>query len=194
MLLLLSVVMLTLRYQFLSVWLSVYTVSLICIVLLYMPHDAYAKFQFRFQDIIFGIILGCTVYMLEVAAYFMITKKSLIVDIAFYFKGTLNFFIFLVSSGISVLEELVWRQALFFKQEYMIVSIFVSSLIFGLCHVVFGKWQVLFKSILGLVLAVSYLLSRDILFVITIHVSYNYLMLKKSGKGKWHEYKGNEFK
>ncbi|HFE9852292.1 CPBP family intramembrane glutamic endopeptidase [Enterococcus faecalis] len=115
----------------------------------------------------------------------MITKKSIILDIFFYFgKSNLNYFVLLISSAILFFEELVWRSILFSDQNYLMLSILVSSIGFGACHIVFGKLQVIFKIFLGIILTVLYLLSKDILFVMTVHATYNYFMIKKSGKEK----------
>jgi len=145
-------------------------------------YNQYINITFNANNLFLGLLIGVLIYVVEVAVFFMITQNVLIVDFMFYFKGSINYLSFASSVMMLILEELIWRQLLFFNQDHCVLAIIVSSLGFGLSHIIFGKKQVLFKTALGLILTLAYLLSHDILFVMSIHLSYNYFMLRKQGK------------
>jgi len=188
----LCILLYVLRYKYFYTSLIVYLVSLVSILIMYAHNFHFLYVFFIPQHIILATVLGCVCYVIEVAGFFMITKKALILDLGFYFKGKLPYLSFALSCIISILEELVWRQLLFYNQIDLLLPIGLSIIGFGLSHIVWGKHQVWLKSILGIVLTLIYLVSNDILFVILIHISYNYFMLKKQGKGsQLYGYKSN---
>lgn len=180
----LSYIMFLIRVRGLKFSMTVYTISLLSMLLI--NQLAFGKdiiIEWSVKKIIIGLLLGITLYLIEIILFYMFKYRVIILDITFFLKGKLNIAVALVSLFILILEELVWREMLFSDNNNIILKIILSSIAFGLCHIVFGKLQVVFKCLLSLLLIIAYLYTNDILVTVVIHASYNYCLLKKSGKG-----------
>ncbi len=141
------------------------------------------------RNIIIGIVVIAIFYVLEKMMLVALENdNTIVIDYRFYFKGRLEKVSFLFSVPVLVLEEMVFRWPLESSELTNITTailIVISSVSFGMIHVVFSKYDRQSKIILGLILSISMLIFKNVLIVILMHLFYNYLALKRhSGGGK----------
>lgn len=132
-------------------------------------------------DILLGLVVGILVFVMELFILFMIKYKAVVIDLPFYFRGNVNYFSFLISFIVLIHEEIIWRYVLLSIGFNYTLSLLLGAVLFGLCHIYFGKIQIISKFFLGLLLGIIYIVSSSLLLVIVIHSTYNFFIIKKQG-------------
>lgn len=87
---------------------------------------------------------------------------------------------FIISVCAGIFEELIFRYYILGRIEYVtdstLLAVVVSSLLFGLIHILDGGWKsVISTRLFGIFFAVIYVLTGNLLVVIVIHTLWNFL-------------------
>ena len=122
-------------------------------------------------------------YVSENMIFNVIFDDVLVLDLNYYFGGKLDKIQFMISLPIAFLEECAFRLPLIVYvdqgSEYVWLLIIVSSILFGINHLFFSKYNAVSKCVLGVILAVITIYGESILVTIVLHIIYNYLTSKQ---------------
>lgn len=123
--------------------------------------------------------LAIVYFLIDFFCINMITNKVILLDILYYFKGKIRYSSFALSFIIAIQEEVLFRYY-FFQQEVFSPSLLLvlGSLFFGAVHIIFSKYDVYSKTILGFICGGVFLITNSIILSIIFHLIYNYLTLK----------------
>lgn len=128
------------------------------------------------------IVVVCAIgfYMIDFLLLNIIVNKAIIIDIGYYFKGRLPLLSFSISLAIAVLEELLFRfYFLTYTEGHKVLLLLFGSMAFGIIHIVFSKYDVISKTMLGVCCGLAFIMTNSIFFPIVFHGMYNFLALKE---------------
>ncbi len=74
--------------------------------------------------------------------------------------------------GVAFLEEILYRYY-WISNHFHLGGVFVSCLVFGMSHIFFGWSQVVSKTLLGFICALSVLYTHSLALALIIHVGFN---------------------
>lgn len=132
----------------------------------------------RLSTAIIMICISLVIYVIDFVVLNIVKNDVLILDFFYFFKGRVNKLQFLFSFIISIIEEIAFRSWLLKTDEKIWVCVALSSICFGIAHVFFSKYDIISKTILGIILAIIYVKSGNILYSVIVHVTYNYFAIK----------------
>ncbi len=100
----------------------------------------------------------------------------------------------LLSIGISLAEEMIWRGFLTYYLESRLgvplaAALVIGAVLFGLNHTYFGLRNVLLKTIDGLVWGVLMIVTSSVLVPILSHITFQYFVWQRLARQQMHEMK-----
>ncbi|MFA9555702.1 CPBP family intramembrane glutamic endopeptidase [Evansella sp. AB-rgal1] len=141
------------------------------------------SFTYFFQ-LLLVVGLGILFYIVDLIILNMIKHNVILLDFAYMLKGRVNIKALLISFVIGLQEEILFRYFLFMEGGFsIIILLLISSILFGINHLTFSKYDMFSKMVLGLVCGIIFILTRNILLSIVLHLVYNYFALKNKEEG-----------
>jgi uncharacterized protein len=135
-----------------------------------------------FLNILLVIFIASVYFILDFIILHIIRHKILILDIPYILKGKVRLIPFSVSLIVAMLEELLYRFYLLQVSEtYVFICLIIGSIYFGLVHISFSKYDMYSKMVLGIVCGILLIVSKNLLYSIIFHFTYNYFALKDKG-------------
>ena len=124
-------------------------------------------------SIVCGVV-GVMIYVVDLAVKNMILNDVLILDIKYYFTPKKNqYFVVVLSLIIACGEELAFRLPLCEINTYTQIVLIVGSVVYGMTHIYFSKYDMISKIIFGFILGIVCLGLKNMLYALIIHIVYN---------------------
>ena len=129
-----------------------------------------------FNQFCIAILVACVCFLSDICIFKLKYKKIKISEIE-NVNFTLLFFLLIF---IPLLEEMVFRGALYFFLGHTLIGkifyILLSSIFFGLNHIIYSKINIVTKIFWGVFLSILFLFFNNIILCIISHITSNFLI------------------
>lgn len=133
----------------------------------------YRNLYFSFILLIIYSAFGILIYVATLCIKNLVQNKLLILDIRFYFKRRLEIESMFTGVLFAILEEFTYRSWIIMSTQNVIGLLILSSIVFGLNHLSINADEFIYKGILGLVLGLSFICTKNLIIPIIVHTTYN---------------------
>lgn len=124
------------------------------------------------------VFISILIYIIDYAILNIVKNDTLILDLKYYFTGSINKINFFISCMFALMEEIVFRLFLIKVEEHLILILIFTSICFGIIHYFFSKYDCFSKCVLGLILGIILIITKNIIYLAIVHIVYNYFALK----------------
>lgn len=125
------------------------------------------------------ILVGAIVFFtVDFIVRFLLSQHTLLLDFKYLLSGRVKISSFLIGVVISIMEEGFFRYYMFEVLGFTLSTILISSVSFGAVHLVFSRYDLISKMVLGLFCGLIYILTRNLMHVILFHITYNFFVLR----------------
>lgn len=155
-------------------------------ILLVVDVVVYGVMEFPFSyvsllmiQLVASILAAILYFTLDFIVLNMVRHQVLLLDFPYILSGAIQWRSFLISCCMAVVEELTFRYFVLNNLDHPFLPLIMSSVLFGLVHIVFSRYDVVSKAILGLICGVIFIITGNIVIAILFHLVYNYFTLKE---------------
>lgn len=132
-------------------------------------------FKVSFLEIIGAVFLGGAIYVLNVMYNTIMINRMIVFDWRLYFRIPSDITVTFMAVLFAVLEEFTYRYWVVAQMNNVLGILILTSLAYGVNHSIFNDDEAFVKSLFGMLLGASLVITHSVWVPVMMHVTFNCL-------------------